>query len=147
MIMRIHRPLSRYYIYLVCALVVLSAYWLFFVKQYAKDIAQQLDEVTQQINQEQDAIHMYRAELSYLRSPQRIKQLSQKYLGLESSKPSQMIADLGFREEASINSSRKKKVKFDISSKREVKNPIKLAGWRYKKGPGQKYISEVSMSR
>jgi cell division protein FtsL len=142
--MRHYKPFSKYYMYLVCFLVALSAYWLFFVKQYAKDIGQQLDEVTQQINQEQDSIHMYRAELSYLRSPGRIKQLAAKYLGLESVKPSQMLADLCLESEHSKKNQRKK-IKFDVSSKMESKNPLKLAGWRYKKGPGQKYISEASM--
>ena len=137
------KSVSKYYIYLICFLVTLSAYWLFCVKQYAKDIKQQLDEVTQQINQEKDSIHIYRAELSYLRSPQRIKELSQKYLKLESIKPSQMIADLGLLD-PSINKITKKKTKFEINGKKESKNPMKLAGWRYKK-PGQKYVTEVLM--
>jgi cell division protein FtsL len=139
-------PISKYYVYLVCFLVALSAYWLFFVKQYAKDIKQQLDEVTQQINQEQDSIHMYRAELSYLRSPQRIKQLSEKYLKLEPVKPSQMVADLGF-ENSSPKKISKKNYSFDIARKKEMKNNLKLVGWRYKKGPGHKYITEASMKR
>ena len=123
-------------------LLGLSAYWLFFVKQYVKDLKQQLDEVTQQINQEQDSIHIFRAELSYLRSPQRIAKLSDKYLRLESTRPSQMIAnidglgsDLVLKNIGSVND----KTKIVTSQNYEKTK------WRYKRGPGHKYLMEASI--
>lgn len=141
------KPFAKYYIYFMCLLVALSAYWLFFVKQYAKDIKQQLDEVTQQINQEQDSIYMFRAELSYLRSPKRISQLSEKYLKLEPIRPYQIIADIGFEEDSLNSKGNKKKTRFNLANKKEAKEQVKLAKWRYKNGPGQKYITEASIKR
>ena len=139
MIRRISNKSSKYLVYLAMILVALSIYWLFFVKQYVQDLKQQLVEVNHQVYQEQDSIHVFRAELSYLRSPDRLQALATKYLKLEPIKPKQIVADLSLDNGKGIDQN------FRFAKNRKKFNRrMKLAKWRHKRGPGEKYITYAS---
>ena len=138
-IREIKKRSSKYLLYIAITLVVLSVYWLFGVKQYVQDLKYQLDEVNHQIYQEQDSIHVFRAELSYLRSPERLHYLATKYLKLEPVKPEQIIADL------SVDIKKAKYQNLPFAKNRDKFNRrMQLAKWRHKRGPGDKYVTYVS---
>ena len=139
MIRKISNKSSKYLVYLAILLVALSIYWLFFVKQYVEDLKQQLDEVNHQIYQEKDSIHVFRAEFSYLRSPDRLQALATKYLKLEPIQPKQMVADLSLDNGEVLDQD----LRF-AKNRKKFNRRMKLAKWRYKKGPAEKYITYAS---
>lgn len=95
----------------------------------------ELKEVKKQVQYEQDTIHILKAELAYLTSPERLRELSNQYLNLKSIKVVQMIAD-------PIIASKHKELE-PLS-----KNKIYAANtkWKYKKGQSQ-YLTTVSGKR
>ena len=119
--------------YLGLISVLVSVYWLFTIKQHVEDLTQQLLEVNQQIQQEQDYIHVFNAELSYLKSPKRLKQLATKYLDLQPIQPEQLIANI-------VDDSKNMKInlkKYNIAKIKKAPNKSNkhLVNWRYKKPP------------
>jgi hypothetical protein len=66
---------------------------LFFVKHEVKDQERRLAELNADIQRNQEAIHVLKAEWSYLNDPARLRALSEKYLSMKPVAPSQ-VADL-----------------------------------------------------
>lgn len=124
--------LNRTPIYRVLSLCLITVYTLFNIKDNVMSIRAELREVSKQVQYESDTIHILKAELAYLSSPERLKRLSSDYLGLKDTKVSQMIRD-------PLNVKEEKYVKQLASSQLKGRN-IK---WRYKKGPN-KYLTMVS---
>ncbi|MBR9971125.1 cell division protein FtsL [Magnetospirillum sulfuroxidans] len=63
---------------------------LFFVKHQVKEQESRLSELNQEIQTNQEAIHVLKAEWSFLNDPSRLKQLSEKYLDMKVMGPSQV---------------------------------------------------------
>lgn len=63
---------------------------LFFVKHEVKEQESRLSELNQEIQTNQEAIHVLRAEWSFLNDPSRLKQLSEKYLEMKVMGPAQV---------------------------------------------------------
>lgn len=126
--------INRVFNYIGAAGIFIAIYWLFTIKHHVQDLTLQLQEVKQQIQQEQDAIHVFRAELSYLRSPKRIKDLTNKYLALQPVQPEQIVKS-GEKHDLKKYSK--------LVTKYAKKTNKQLANWRYKKAPSR-YVIEVS---
>ena len=124
--------LNRTPVYRVLLLCLITVYMLFYIKDSVMSIRAELREVSKQMQYESDTIHILKAELAYLTSPERLKRLSSDYLGLKDTKISQMISD-------PLNTKKEEHVKQLASSQLKSSN-IK---WRYKKGPN-KYLTMVS---
>lgn len=60
-----------------------SAYGVFQVKYRVADLRKDLAEINRQLEQERDAIHVLKAEWSYLNQPDRLRNLAQRHLKLE----------------------------------------------------------------
>ncbi len=116
--------------YLFIPLVILTGYGLFFVKDTVIHSTHRLNEIKRQISLEKEKISIIKAELTYLTSGSKIRDLAFK-LGLRASEASQIIDDLS-------NSGEAKQNKKDFAEIHKDKPK-----WRYKKLPG-KYISTVS---
>ncbi len=56
---------------------------LFVVKYQVQDLENELIQVNRDITEERQAIHVLKAEWSHLNEPARLRQLSERYLGLE----------------------------------------------------------------
>ncbi len=65
---------------------------LFFIKHEVKEQEARLAELNGEIQSNQEAIHVLKAEWSYLNDPERLRSLSQKYLGMKVVAPNQMVA-------------------------------------------------------
>jgi cell division protein FtsL len=74
----------------VLAILGLNAFGLFHIKYQVKNLRHDLEEVNFQIAQEKEAIHVLKAEWTYLNQPDRLRQLATKYLTLEKTKVSQL---------------------------------------------------------
>jgi hypothetical protein len=72
---------------------------LFFLKHEVKEQEARLASLNQEIRRNQEAIHVLKAEWAYLNDPARLRQLSERHLGLKPMQPSQ-IATLDGREHA-----------------------------------------------
>lgn len=119
--------INRIPVYIVLMLCSITVYTLFSIKNNVMSIRAELTEVNKQIRYERDAIHLLKAELAYLSSPERLHQLNKRYLSLKETKLCQMASDPS-KEQAA------KKVIL-ASSQSKVSN----TKWRYKKGPS-KYV-------
>lgn len=66
-------------------IVLLSAVisGLFYVKYKVQNLSKDFRELTTQLEQEKEAIRVLKAEWSYLNQPERLSDLSRKYLGLD----------------------------------------------------------------
>lgn len=65
---------------------------LFFVKHEVKEQEARLAELNREIQRNQEEIHVLKAEWSYLNDPARLRQLSEKYLGMKVMAPSQVAS-------------------------------------------------------
>lgn len=63
---------------------------LFFIKHRVKEQEARLAELNREIQTGQEAIHVLKAEWSYLNDPARLRQLSEKYLDMKVMGPSQV---------------------------------------------------------
>ncbi len=113
-------------IYWFFLLFLIVIYILFSVKDNVMVIRMQLREVNKQIQYENDAIHLLKAEFAYLSSPERLQELNNKYLSLKETKISQMITD-----PLELNHN---KTKIMLTSS---KPKVKSVKWRYKRGPSR----------
>ena len=80
-------------------LAALVGFDLFHVKYQVQKLEDRLGKINRDMVREQEQIHVLRAEWTYLNRPERIEQLSKKYLDLAAPKVSQMssIAQLPMR--------------------------------------------------
>jgi len=124
--------INRIPVYIVLIICLVTAYTLFTIKDNVMTIRMELSEVNKQIQYESDTIHLLKAELSYLASPERLQELNKDYLSLKDTKVSQMIID-PIKEDNNA-------VTVQIADSKIRANNIK---WRYKKGPS-KYLTLAS---
>lgn len=92
----------------------------------------ELREVSKQMQRESDTIHLLKAELAYLASPERLHRLNNDYLALKETKVSQMIRDPLKENDEQLGAKL-------ADSKLRINN----VKWRYKKGPS-KYLTLAS---
>lgn len=121
-----------YFIAITCALTVFG---LFYIKDKVVTLRAELQEVKKQIDSEQDMIHLLKAELAYLTSPIRLRELADNYLDLEVTEVTQMSGD-------PVNDQREH-IDVKLVDTEIAVNKVK---WRYRKGPS-KYVTKVSHSR
>ncbi|WPY00374.1 Putative FtsL-like secreted protein [Candidatus Trichorickettsia mobilis] len=116
----------------VFAICCATVYGLFIIKSQVRSFCYQIDELSKQISEERDKAHMLKAEMAYLTSPDRLRQLS-SYLGLDNVHSHQMITDPLLQ---TVDTKTKKQYAVaNLSTKHHIK-------WRYKKAPS-KYIQRV----
>jgi len=77
------------------------AFTLFEVEYRVDSLRAEFNEVNRELVADREAIHVLRAEWSYLNQPERLKKLSQKYLALETAHPRQIrdISAIPFRDQ------------------------------------------------
>lgn len=121
--------LNKIPFYLAIILCLATIVGLFIVKDNVMTLRTELQEVKKQVQHEEDALRILKAELAYLGSPERIQRLANEHLHLEKAKVIQMIKD-PLSEEVVVQN----KV---VANRREVRKPLR---WRYKKGPS-KYLT------
>ncbi|AVM76281.1 cell division protein FtsL [Magnetospirillum gryphiswaldense] len=73
---------------------------LFYVKHQVKEQEARLAELNQEIRANQEAIHVLKAEWSFLNDPARLKQLSEKYLDMKVMGPTQVTTMQALRHDA-----------------------------------------------
>ena len=127
--------LNRTPIFIVIIMCLGTVYMLFNIKNNVMAIRAELAEVQKQMRYEIDTIHVLKAELSYLASPSRLRNLNSKYLRLKDTKVAQMISD-----------PRKEEVTFESKRFAGAKMANANVKWRYKKGPS-KYVTLVSSKK
>lgn len=81
----------RVYFFPGMLLLALSIAFLFFVKNRVQEISRDLRSVNSQILSEREAIHVLRAEYSFLTNPKRLKKLTEKSLSLQAPKKDQVL--------------------------------------------------------
>ena len=118
--------------YLVLLIIVIAVCSLFSIKERVSILDYQLSSVLKQINNENNNIHILKAEQAYLLSPSRLKKLMVAYLALETVKSHQMVKD-------PLAPSSNQNIKFDHNI-----NISKSSKWRYKRITNNKYIQTVS---
>ncbi|GAB4163918.1 MAG: hypothetical protein Tsb006_3250 [Rickettsiaceae bacterium] len=121
--------LERTPIYIVLSICLATIYALFSIKENVMSLRAELLEVNSQIEHEFDTIHLLKAELAYLTSPARLKQLNEEYVRLSDTAIAQMDVD-------PISQDSKTKIHKIANNKISSKN----TRWRYKKGPS-KYLT------
>jgi hypothetical protein len=124
--------LNRTPVLIVFIMCLGTVYMLFNIKNNVMMIRSELAEVQKQMRYEADTIHVLKAELSYLSSPERLNRLNGQYLKLTDTKVAQMIQDPV-----------QDKVEYKTLSLSGVKSASSNSNWRYKKGPS-KYVTLVS---
>ncbi|MFK7968474.1 MAG: cell division protein FtsL [Rickettsiaceae bacterium] len=121
----------RVLVYIVITLCLLTICSLFSIKDSVVTLKSELQEVRKQVQNEEDAIRILKAELAYLSSPERIQKLASKYLTLEKPKVTQMIKDPLITENLETSQT--------LANSKSNKGNTK---WHYKKGP-TKYLTMV----
>lgn len=126
--------------YLAILAIFISAIGgLFIIKDKVVTLSYRLSEVSKQIEQELDTIHISKAEFSYLSSPERLKHLSTKYLALDTVKINQMIKDpAASRPVAMLAASGGEQSNVNLPLISQPPNK-----WRYKPGPS-KYLRTIA---
>lgn len=71
-------------------LALTLGYGLYHLKHEVKALEDELFRLNRQILAEQQAIHVLRAEWSYINQPQRLQSLSQRHLDLQPTRPAQI---------------------------------------------------------
>lgn len=79
---------------LLVLLLMAGVSGVYFIKYKVAILDEEISSMRREISEEQENIHVLQAEWTYLTRPQRIKQLSKKYLG-EDYKHPKVVADLG----------------------------------------------------
>lgn len=120
-------------IYIVFIVCLMSIYALFNIKENVMSIKGELTEVNNQVQDEIDKIHLLKAELAYLASPERLKALNDEYVKLSDTNLAQMEIDPIIQD---------KEVR-EVRRVASVKLRSENTKWRYKKGPS-KYVTMAS---
>jgi len=74
-------------------LLAFSAAFLFVVKHKVQRLDKELKQITNEMNQEQENIHILSAEYSYLANPKRVKTLIVKHLSLKTVEPTNIFEE------------------------------------------------------
>lgn len=125
---------NRIPLFFLIGMCLITVYGLFYIKDRVTTLRTELKEVKKQIESEQDTMHILKAELAYLTSPERLQRLAKNYLDLKTTEVSQMSVDPLIDEQLDQT------VKTKLASTEIRSNSVK---WRYKKGPS-KYVTRVS---
>ena len=120
-------------IYIVFIVCLMSIYTLFNIKENVMSIKGELTEVNNQVQDEIDKIHLLKAELAYLASPERLKVLNDEYVKLSDTNLAQMEIDPIIQDKEVLEVRRVASVKLRSENTK----------WRYKKGPS-KYVTMAS---
>jgi hypothetical protein len=121
---------SPTYIFLSVCLIII--YVLFNIKENVMSLRTELLQINHQVEHEVDTIHLLKAELAYLTSPERLKSLNKQYVKLSETQLAQM-------EINPLNQKNKRNL-YNIATARVNNKNIK---WRYKKGISR-YLTMVS---
>ena len=81
---------------LITLLAISLGLTLFVVKSQVQDLEGELVEYNRAITDERQALHVLKAEWSYLNQPSRLRQLADRYLGLTVVEPSQVGKAIDF---------------------------------------------------
>lgn len=119
--------------------IFIAGYSLFAIKGQVNDLSYQFADLTKQINEERSSINVLKAENAYLQSPNRLRSLAEKYLGLTSIKTEQMTKDPLIAEEKAEEVIAEAKTE-------QTARALKKVSWRYKKR-GNNYLTTVSHKR
>ena len=120
-------------IYIVVIVCLMSVYTLFNIKENVMSIRGELTEVNSQVQDEIDKIHLLKAELAYLTSPERLKALNDEYVKLCDTNLAQMEIEPIVQDKEVLEVRRVASVKLRSENTK----------WRYKKGPS-KYVTMAS---
>ena len=123
-------------IYIVFIVCLMSIYALFNIKENVMSIKGELTEVNNQVQDEIDKIHLLKAELAYLASPERLKALNDEYVKLSDTNLAQMEIDPIIQDKEVLEVRRVASVKLRSENTK----------WRYKKGPS-KYVTMASVKK
>lgn len=121
---------------LIAVLFVGTAVGLFVIKDKVGNLQYQLSEINKQVTQETNNIHMLKAEIAYLVSPNRLRKLVEAHLNLDNIKSHQLTNDPLVEE---VSNEKISKVNIAAYTKQNIK-------WRYKKAP-TKYLKTVAQKR
>ncbi len=72
--------------------IMVMAVTLFLITYQAQNVEKEVAALNREVIAEQEAIHVLRAEWSYLNRPERLSALAERHLGLQAIAPAQMIA-------------------------------------------------------
>lgn len=130
--------LIRMVSYVVVIIVAISIYGLFTIKDKVASLHYQISTISKQLAEENNMLHILKAEQAYLTSPNRLRKLASLYLQLDNIKITQMVSDPLSRTEA----------KYVISPEEGLQYLTKTtAKWRYKTHNTNKYIKTVSSKK
>ncbi len=79
--------------HVILVTLLATVYALFTIKNNVSTLRYQLATISKQINNEKDAIHLFKAEFATLTAPKRLKKLASIYLNLETIKTTQLVKD------------------------------------------------------
>ena len=84
-----------------CALAIVAAIVAFTIKYQVRELEEQLVATERAMDESREAIHVLKAEWSYLNRPERLAELAARYLDLQPMDPAQMtaLADVPLRQE------------------------------------------------
>lgn len=125
--------INRMPVYLAVGLFLLTMYGLFYIKDQVMMLRFELKEIKRQISSERDSIHILKAELAYLSSPERLSKLNENYLKLDTANTEQIV-----RDPIHWDKNNQDKSKMLAYTPKDVK-------WHYKRGC--KYIMQASSPR
>jgi cell division protein FtsL len=128
--------LNRISLCFLSGMFCVTVYGLFYIKDRVTTFRTELVKVKKQIECEQDSMHVLKAELAYLISPERLQTLAKTYLDLKITETSQMSKDPLFEKQG-------KETKTNMASSEIRTGTLK---WRYKRGPS-KYVTKVSHTK
>lgn len=80
----------RYITLLTILLTVVLSLALFNLKYEVQDLANEIDSLSRAIDTDQEAIHVLKAEWSHLSNPNRLRNLTERYLSLRPMEPHQL---------------------------------------------------------
>lgn len=85
-------------VFLGLIILALVAFVLYEVEYKVDSLKTELNELNKQLAEDKEAIHVLKAEWSYLNRPEKIKNMSERYLSLKNTEPAQVkkIEDIPF---------------------------------------------------
>lgn len=91
--------MSRLTLLAAFAIALIAAIGVFVLKHEVQKLEGELSQLHRQIVNDQEALHVLKAEWSHLNQPERLKELAQRHLGLEALEPGQIVGfeDLPYR--------------------------------------------------
>lgn len=156
--------INKISIWFFITLFALTIYGLFTIKNNVMMLKSELSEVKRQIKLEKDSLHVLKAEMAYLASPERLSKLNKNYLKLQGTNTKQLVQNPLMEESAKLdgrssviakNDNAKSSKRIIISEEKALKSSeiiktsyngnlggkygkkYKAVKWRYKKGPSK----------